>query len=369
MVRLVSMPSPLLLTRNERFTELVERAKRVSEVSFDCEFHGEKRYRPTLYLVQIGVEGEFVAVNPSTVDLKPLRVVLENERIRKLFHAGREDVRLLARATRAKEVAGVFDTQIAAAFLGYGLTVGYARLVKELLDVDLDKSHQFTDWSRDLTTEQVEYALNDVRYLPKTAALLQAALESRGRLGWALDASRTASLAALIDPDPRRLYREISGFAKLTEIELGRLRELAMWRDAVAESENCRPDGASRMRRRLEAARARSPGETLAASEGMRGLGIGASERWWTGLPRRPRARHRPARAGPAPRSKPMRAWNRSRCCWARCDASLPPNRISRPELLASSAELRTLAEWQLGTPRFAPPRARSPHRLEETSY
>ena len=116
-----------LLTSNAPFLELVQRARDSSEISLDCEFHGEKRYRPTLYLVQIGVGDEVVAVDPARVDLKPLRPLLEDPKLPKLFHAGREDVRLLARATGAGEVAGVFDTQVAAAFLGYGLTIGYGR--------------------------------------------------------------------------------------------------------------------------------------------------------------------------------------------------------------------------------------------------
>jgi ribonuclease D len=105
----VLMSSPLLLTRDEPFLEMVERARSAAGISLDCEFHGEKRYRPTLYLVQLGVEGAVAAVDPARVDLRPLRAVLEDDKIRKLFHAGREDVRLLARATGAKEVAGVFD--------------------------------------------------------------------------------------------------------------------------------------------------------------------------------------------------------------------------------------------------------------------
>jgi ribonuclease D len=340
------MPSPLLLTHDEPFLELVERARGATELSLDCEFHGEKRYRPTLYLLQVGVEDTVVAVDPARVDLRPLRAVLENEQIQKLFHAGREDVRLLTRATGAKEVAGVFDTQVAAAFLGYGPSVGYARLVKQLLDVDLDKSNQFTDWSRELTAEQIDYALNDVRYLPRAAALLRTELERRGRLGWAIEASRAAGLVALTDPDPRRLYRKIGGFAKLSEVELGALRELAMWRDAVAESENCRPESVASDAGLKQLAL--QPPAKHGQLRGLRGIGIGGSERWWAGM------RDAIARGVTEPEPVPP-AFDPD----ARVESiALLLGAVRRvvaaehdiaPEVLASTADLRTLAEWQLG--------------------
>lgn len=340
------MPSPLLLTQNEPFLAMVERARGAAEISLDCEFHGEKRYRPTLYLVQIGVEGDVAAVDPARVDLKPLRDVLESEKIRKFFHAGREDIRLLARATGATDILGVFDTQVAAAFLGHGLTIGYARLVKELLGVELDKSNQFTDWSRELTEDQVDYALNDVRYLPRAAALLVAELERRGRLAWALEASRATSTSALSSADPRRLYRKISGFATLGEIELGRLRELAMWRDTVAEAENCRPESVA-SDAGLKQLALRPPAKQ-GQLRGMRGVGIGGSERWWAGL-RDAMAR---GAAEPEPVPPPLEADTRVE------SISLLLGAVRRvvamehdiaPEIVAASAELRTLAEWHLG--------------------
>jgi ribonuclease D len=340
------MPASLLLTDDAPFRALVERAASATEIALDCEFHGEKRYRPTLYLVQINVGGESLAVDASRVDLRPLAGVLVNPGIRKLFHAGREDVRLLAKASGASEVAGILDTQIAAAFLGHGLTIGYARLVKALLDVELDKGSQFTDWSRELTEEQVDYALNDVRYLPPVANRLVADLEQRGRLQWALEASRAMGAAALTEPDPRRLYRKISGFASLGPVQLGMLRELAMWRDQIAATENCRPEGvASDPGLKQLALRPPTKSSQL---RGMRGLGMGASERYWPGL--------RDAMARGTAEPEPAVAFSEID---PRVESIVGVLGAVRrvvameqdlaPELLASSAELRTLAEWQIG--------------------
>jgi ribonuclease D len=347
------MSSALLLSHDDAFLELLERAHGATVLALDCEFHGEKRYRPTLYLVQIAVNDEVVAVDPARVDLGPLRPLLENDRIRKLFHAGREDVRLLARATGATAVAGVFDTQVAAAFLGHGLTVGYGRLVKDVLGIELDKSNQFTDWSRELTAKQVEYALNDVRHLQRVALQLETELERRGRLGWALEASRSMSLAALTDPDPRRLYRKISGFAKLGEVELGRLRELAIWRDAIAESENCRPESVANDAGLKQLAL--DPPAKHGKLRGTRGIGIGASEKWWGALREaisRGEAEPEPVVAVPEPdpRVESVAALLNAlrRVIATELDIA--------PELLASTGELRALAEWGLAGRQAAVP-------------
>ncbi len=339
------MPSPLLITRDEPFLALLDRHRGAREVALDCEFHGEKRYRPTLYLVQIGYAEEALAVDPERVDLRPLRAVLEDASIRKVFHAGREDIRLLARATGATEFRGIFDTQIAAAFLGHGLSIGYARLVKELLGVELDKSSQFTDWSRELTNEQIDYALNDVRFLPRVTAHLVSELERRERLAWALDAALSMSRAALAPPDRTKLYRKISGFASLGPTELGTLRELAIWRDSIAETENCRPEGvASDAGLRQLALR---PPTKYGQLRGMRGVGMGGSERWWSGLVAavaRGLAEPEPVQVlvEPDPRAESIAA------LLGVIRRVVATSNDVAAELLASSADLRALAEWQL---------------------
>jgi ribonuclease D len=337
--------APTLLADDDTFRSLVERAFSVGELSLDCEFHGERRYRPTLYLVQLNAAGELVAVDPTRVDLTPLRAVLESTSVRKLFHAGREDLRLLVGATGATDVNDAFDTQIAAAFLGHGPSIGYAKLVKALLDVDLDKSNQYTDWSGQLTPQQIEYALNDVRHLPELAARLRAELDQRGRLDWALQACRRATVSALADPDPRRLYRRISGAAKLSSVELGVLRELCIWRDTIASTENSPPESiASDAALRQLACRPPTKGTAL---RGMRGVGAGASGRYWAAF----------AEAVDRGRAEPEPVLTFGDTD-VRVEAIVALLGVVRRvvsidhdiagEMLASTAELRSLAEWHL---------------------
>jgi ribonuclease D len=334
-----------LLADDDTFRSFVERALEVGEISLDCEFHGERRYRPTLYLVQLNVAGQLVAVDPRRVDMTLLRRVLESTSVRKLFHAGREDLRLLVAATGATGVNDAFDTQVAAAFLGHGPSVGYAKLVKALLDVDLDKSNQYTDWSGQLTVEQIEYALNDVRHLPEIGERLRAELDQRGRLDWVLQACRAATVRALTDPDPRRLYRKISGAAKLSSIELGVLRELAIWRDAIASTENSPAEViASDAALKQLACRPPAKGAQL---RGMRGVGAGASGRHWAAFAE---AVDR-GRAEPEPVLTFGDADVRVEAIVALLGVVRRVVSIDHDiagEMLASTAELRSLAEWHL---------------------
>lgn len=337
--------TPTLLTDADTFRALVKRALSVGEISLDCEFHGENRYRPTLYLVQLNVAGESVAVDPRRVELKPLREVLESTSVRKLFHAGREDLRLLASATGASDVHEVFDTQIAAAFLGHGPSVGYAKLVKAVLDVELDKSNQFTDWSGPLTAEQIEYALNDVRHLPELGQRLRTELTERGRLDWALQACRAATLRAFAAPDPRKLYRRISGASRLNSAELGVLRELAIWRDSVAAAENVPPEHVvSDAALKQLACR---PPTKAAQLRGMRGVRSGASGRYWDAFV----AAVERGRAEPEPAITFSELDVRVEAISALLGVVRRAVSVQHDiagEMLASAAELRALVEWHL---------------------
>jgi ribonuclease D len=337
--------TPTLLSDADTFRALVERALSVGEVSLDCEFHGENRYRPTLYLVQFNVAGELVAVDPRRVDLTPLRAVLESPSVRKLFHAGREDLRLLVAATGASDVREAFDTQIAAAFLGHGPSIGYAKLVKALLDVELDKSNQYTNWSGPLTAEQIEYALNDVRHLPEIGERLRTELVQRGRLDWVLQACRAATVRALANPDPRRLYRKVSGAGKLNSAELGVLRELAIWRDAIAAAENLPAEfivGDAALRQL-----ACKPPTKSSQLRGMRGVGAGASGRYWAAFVE---AVER-GRAEPEPVLTFTEADARVEAIAALLGVVRRVVSIEHDiaaEMLASTAELRSLVEWHV---------------------
>src|SRR5205814_9268535 len=134
-------------------------------IALDTEFLRERTYRAELCLIQAATADDAICIDPlAQIDLTSLVGPLTSAGTVKVMHASRQDVEVLF--PLAGVVRPVFDTQIAAALAGLPAQVGYGELVRRTLGVELAKSHTRTDWSRrPLSIEQVEYALDDVRYL------------------------------------------------------------------------------------------------------------------------------------------------------------------------------------------------------------
>lgn len=262
---------------------------------FDLEFVSEARYIPELALFQAAWEsgdgGEEVsvpaadggtdrvaAVDPLAVDPLPLVELVADPGVEVVVHAAQGDLSLLGDrfgiAARA-----VVDTQIAAAFVGLGEQIGYAALVGELLDVALDKSSQFTDWSRrPLAPTQVSYALDDVRYLPEVWRRLESRLVELGRLAWVREESASLAAAAARRPEPEEAFRRFRGWERLDPRTLGALSAAAAWRERQALAGNTPPRWLVPDQALVEASRRRPkrPRELTA----IRGIGEATARRF-----------------------------------------------------------------------------------------
>lgn len=129
----------------------------------------------------------------------------------------------------------VFDTQVAAAFVGYSLQTGYGALVQAILGVRLSKEEGFADWSRrPLTAAMLDYAENDVRYLHALHDRLASLLEKRGRTAWSQEQTNRLLQSAAVEAAPEDLWRRVGGKNLLDDKGLAVLRELAVWRDEEA---------------------------------------------------------------------------------------------------------------------------------------
>ncbi len=132
----------------EELADFIEHASHCSVLAIDTEFIREKSYYPQLCLLQMAADDQIVVIDPIAIkDISDIRVLLENKEIMKLFHAGRQDIEILFRATSVTPTP-VFDTQIAAALLGHSHQVGLGSLVSSFCGVSLKKGDSFTDWSR-----------------------------------------------------------------------------------------------------------------------------------------------------------------------------------------------------------------------------
>ncbi len=229
----------MYITDRKQLKEFADRAKRFAVLAVDTEFLREKTYWPRLCLIQLATEEESVVVDPFRVkDLSDLAELFVDERIVKLFHAAGQDMELIVHEMGVVPKP-VFDTQIAASLLGDMLQIGYGSLVLNECNVKLKKADSFTDWSRrPLTDSQIQYALDDVIYLPRIYRSMKERLEKLGRLSW-LD----RDFEELSDPerykvDPYERFKRLKRVNQLTPQQLSAAREVAAWRETQAMKRN-----------------------------------------------------------------------------------------------------------------------------------
>jgi len=183
-------------------------------VGVDTEFMRERTFFAQLCLVQFSVGENLWCADPLAADdledfwaalLRPAWVV----------HSGRQDFEVILQAA-GRLPAEVFDTQVAAALLGYAPQLGYANLVAELFDVQLEKSHTRADWSkRPLAPEALDYAAEDVAWLLPAYDKLREQLTAAGRLDWAREDSADLLDRSLYEAAPGSAIERVKGARSL----------------------------------------------------------------------------------------------------------------------------------------------------------
>lgn len=218
---------------------LCERASTHDAVAIDTEFLRERTYHPRLCLVQVATPDECAVVDPLAIeDLSPLAELMADASVLKVFHACSQDMEVLLNSLGVLP-APIFDTQVAAAFLGERTQISYNGLVHAFCGVTLPKSESLTDWSRrPLTESQLEYAVDDVRYLIDAYAVIRARLVEQGRLSWVVDEMGPLTDRSHYEPDPRQAYRRVKRISSCTRRQLAVARELAAWRERRAERQD-----------------------------------------------------------------------------------------------------------------------------------
>jgi ribonuclease D len=228
---------PVHITDNAALADVAEAIATLDSIALDTEFMRVDTFHPILGLIQIGDGRHEYLIDPLKVtDLSPLVPVLLAEFPRKVLHACSEDIEVLTRLAGAQP-KGILDTQIATAFLGQGLQVGYQKALQDNLGVDIPKDESRSDWlARPLSEGQIAYAALDVKYLPPLFRTLQEGLQSRGLLPYFESDCRLLLDDIGSSIDPELLYREVSNAWRLRPQELAVLQDLLVWREQQARS-------------------------------------------------------------------------------------------------------------------------------------
>jgi ribonuclease D len=221
--------------------ELTEGARAAGRIALDTEFMGEGRYRTLLCLIQLAIgESERTSKRIEVFDPlaegfdgAPLAAVLADPAIQVVVHAGRQDVALVRRVLDT-EVRNVFDTQVAAGFVGMGAQSSYDSLLTGVLDVRLAKSASFTRWdARPLSSEQIAYAREDVLHLLELAEALERRLSTAGRLQWAREECEPLERAS-DEREPEAIFERLPRVRSLSASARPVARELVQWRERTA---------------------------------------------------------------------------------------------------------------------------------------
>ena len=228
-----------LISTTKDLENFIATLKNPDWIALDTEFLRERTYYAQLCLIQIEAKGKRACIDPLAInDMSALFDMLNNPDIIKVFHAAHQDLEILMQLT-GKIPAPIFDTQVAASVLGIGDQISYARLVEELLGISLSKTQSRTDWTqRPLDAKQLEYAIDDVRYLAQIYPKMMEQLNSLGRLNWL-----TKDFTKAISPETyainaRERWQKVRGNQVLKRQQLAVLRELAEWRENRAEKSN-----------------------------------------------------------------------------------------------------------------------------------
>jgi ribonuclease D len=222
-----------MITTAAQLDELCERLRAAPRVGLDTEFHNERSYTARLMVIQIAFDDGCAIVDPLAIgNLQPFADALCETTV--VGHALNSDLKIFAdKFDRVPH--SVFDCQLAAAFLGYGMAISLADLVRDLCGVRLKKSQTVSDWSsRPFSEKQLEYLVDDVAHLLEMHDKLGTELREKGRYEWAMEECRQLCELERYRSEERRMYARIPGANRMNRRELGVLSEVVKLRDRIA---------------------------------------------------------------------------------------------------------------------------------------
>ena len=207
--------------------------------AIDTEFVREKTYYAVLALIQVASEKHRACIDPLAIDnFDPFIALLQNRDLIKVFHSPSQDLEILFQRFSCMPQP-VFDTQLAAAVLGYDHQIGYADLVNQITGIKLEKNHTRANWSRrPLAEDEINYAMDDVRYLLPVYQSLKTELEDKKRYAWIEKDLLAMTSISNYQIETADLWRRLKGVQKLKGVELQIARHLCQWREQMAQQKN-----------------------------------------------------------------------------------------------------------------------------------
>jgi ribonuclease D len=224
---------------SEQLADFCNSIKNAGYCAIDTEFVREKTYYPVLALIQIASEERMACIDPLVIEnFDPLVTLFQNSELIKVFHSPSQDLEILLQRF-AQMPQPIFDTQLAAAVLGYDHQIGYADLVDQITGVKLEKKHTRANWiRRPLSQDEINYAMDDVRYLLPVYQTLKTELENKNRNAWIENDLTAMTSVSSYQLEIDDLWKRLKGVQKLKGVELQIARHLCQWREHRAQQKN-----------------------------------------------------------------------------------------------------------------------------------
>ena len=211
----------------------------VSRIALDSEFMRVDTFFPNLALIQINDGTDTYLIDPLKIEnWEPLKSVFTSQSVVKVLHSPSEDFDAFYHNLGVLP-SPILDSQLAAALASMGGIMGYQKLVKALVDVDLDKGETRSDWmKRPLTDSQLHYAAEDVNHLLKMMDLLEEKLSALGRWQWLVDDCESMVSDWLAAQQQGYGLERVKKAWMLKAHQLNVLNQLVIWRESRCREVN-----------------------------------------------------------------------------------------------------------------------------------
>lgn len=232
-----------IVTQSPEMERAIEDMRQSDVLAVDTESNSRHRYPEQLCLIQIATRQQIYLIDPiSLKDISALNEIFIDGTIKKLFHTADSDLRTLDRHGGFR-LRNIYDTKIAARFIGM-TQFSLVAIIKELLGLSIEKNAalQKADWGRrPLSSEAVDYAAGDVRYLVSLQEELDQKLNTLGRTAWVKEENVRLEEVRYNPPDPETAYLSVKGAYTLNEQSLAVLKSLVHFREEEARRWNRPP--------------------------------------------------------------------------------------------------------------------------------
>lgn len=219
------------------FSNVLDEMSLQTTYALDTEFIKVDTLWPKLGVFQINVQDKTYLLDGKTLDFSQFwHKIQKADQI--IFHACSEDIDLIYHYAQISKLNNVFDTQIAMAFLGYGLQMSYQNALKQVLGIEIEKDQTRSDWlARPLTEKQLSYAANDVKYLTSLANILKQQLIEKNILQYVLEDCNNLTQEIAYKTPLEEIYKEVGNY-RHSRRQLMQIKQLSMWREQLTKSLN-----------------------------------------------------------------------------------------------------------------------------------